>query len=116
VLGQLNIGVFFALLFYAAYRLPGGIAATIIAMQPLFVALLAWMLLARKPSTVTIVAALSGIAGVALIVLEPRATLDGWGIAASLGAALCMAAPEAAPRVGLVVRACYPTAIKQGTV
>jgi len=92
VLGQLNIGVFFALLFFAAYRLPGGIAATIIAMQPLFVALLAWMLLARKPSSVTIVAALSGIAGVALIVLEPRATLDGWGIAASFGAALCMAA------------------------
>jgi len=33
-----------------------------------------------------------------------------------VSAALCMAAPEAAPRVGLVVRACYPTAIKQGTV
>jgi probable blue pigment (indigoidine) exporter len=84
--------VFFALLFFAAYRLPGGIAATIIAMQPLFVALLAWLLLSRKPSMVTVVAALSGIAGVALIVLEPRAALDGWGVAASLGAALCMAA------------------------
>jgi probable blue pigment (indigoidine) exporter len=92
VLGQLHIGVFFALLFFAAYRLPGGIAATIIAMQPLFVALLAWMLLSRKPSMVTMLAALSGIAGVALIVLEPRAALDGWGVAASLGAALCMAA------------------------
>jgi probable blue pigment (indigoidine) exporter len=92
VLGQLHIGVFFALLFFAAYRLPGGIAATIIAMQPLFVALLAWMLLSRKPSIVTIFAALSGIAGVALIVLDPRAALDGWGVAASLGAALCMAA------------------------
>jgi len=78
VLGQLNIGVFFALLFVAAYRLPGGIAATIIAMQPLFVALLAWMLLSRKPSMVTMLAALSGIAGVALIVLEPRAALDGF--------------------------------------
>jgi probable blue pigment (indigoidine) exporter len=28
VLGALNIGVFFALLFVAAYRLPGGVAAT----------------------------------------------------------------------------------------
>lgn len=35
VLGFLNIGAFFALLFVAAYRLPGGIAAIIIASQPL---------------------------------------------------------------------------------
>jgi len=92
VLGQLNIGLFFALLFVAAYRLPGGVAATIVAMQPLCVALLGWLLLAQKPSRLTIVAALSGIAGVALIVLEPGAALDPWGIAAALGAALCMAA------------------------
>ena len=52
VLGQLNIGVFFALLFVAAYRLPGGIAAIIIAMQPLFVALLAWALSGRRPEDV----------------------------------------------------------------
>src|SRR5262245_56158664 len=37
VLGALNIGAFFALLFVAAYRLPGGVAATIIAAQPLLV-------------------------------------------------------------------------------
>ena len=69
VLGQLNIGLFFALLFVAAYRLPGGVAATIVAMQPLYVALLAWALLGYKPSVVTVVAALSGIAGVGLVVL-----------------------------------------------
>jgi len=34
VLGTLNIGAFFALLFVAAYRLPGGVAAIIIAAQP----------------------------------------------------------------------------------
>ena len=38
VLGALNIGVFFALLFVAAYRLPGGVAATLGAVQPLVVA------------------------------------------------------------------------------
>jgi len=92
LLGQLNIGVFFALLFFAAYRLPGGIAAIIIAMQPLFVALLAWALLAHRPSLITVGAALSGIAGVGLIVLKPQAVLDAWGIAAAFGAALCMAA------------------------
>ena len=41
VLGTLNIGAFFAFLFIAAYRLPGGVAATIGAIQPLVVGLLA---------------------------------------------------------------------------
>ena len=34
VLGTLNIGAFFALLFAAAYRLPGGVAATLGAVSP----------------------------------------------------------------------------------
>uniref|UniRef100_UPI00355680EA EamA family transporter n=2 Tax=Pseudomonadota TaxID=1224 RepID=UPI00355680EA len=42
VLGALNIGVFQALLFVAAYRLPGGLAAVLGAIQPLLVMLLAW--------------------------------------------------------------------------
>ncbi len=41
VLGVLNIGAFFALLFAAAYRLPGGVAATLGAVQPLVAACLA---------------------------------------------------------------------------
>lgn len=92
VLGQLNIGLFFALLFVAAYRLPGGVAATIVAMQPLYVALLAWALLGYKPTVVTVVAALSGIAGVGLVVLGPAAAFDLWGVVAAFGAALSMAA------------------------
>jgi probable blue pigment (indigoidine) exporter len=35
LLGSLNIGIFQALLFIAAYRLPGGVAATAGAIQPL---------------------------------------------------------------------------------
>ena len=38
VLGTLNIGAFFALLFVSAYRLPGGVAAVLGAMSPLVVA------------------------------------------------------------------------------
>ncbi len=41
VTGILNIGAFQALLFIAAYRLPGGLAAVIGAIQPLLVMLLA---------------------------------------------------------------------------
>ena len=48
VLGALNIGLFFALLFVAAYRLPGGVAATVGAVQPLVVAALACPLLGER--------------------------------------------------------------------
>src|SRR4028119_712832 len=42
VLGTLNFGLFFPLLFTAAYRLPGGIASTVGAIQPFVVAILAY--------------------------------------------------------------------------
>ena len=38
MLAALNIGVFFPLLFVAAYRLPGGLAAVVGAGQPFVVA------------------------------------------------------------------------------
>ncbi len=49
VLGALNIGAFFPLLFLAAYRLPGGVAAVVGAVGPLFVAALSAGLLRRAP-------------------------------------------------------------------
>src|SRR5256885_583859 len=50
VLGALNIGVFQALLFVAAYRLPGGLAAVLGAVQPLLVMALAWGVDGRVPA------------------------------------------------------------------
>lgn len=91
VLGTLNIGVFFALLFIAAYRLPGGVAATVGAVQPLLVALLASGLLAERLSLRTTIAAIAGVAGVSLLVLRADARLDALGIAAALGGAVVMA-------------------------
>ena len=91
VLGVLNIGAFFALLFVAAYRLPGGPAATVIALQPLLVAALAARLLGDRLSARAVLAALAGIGGVALMVLQAQARLDAVGIAAALGAAVVMA-------------------------
>ena len=44
VLAALNIGVFQALLFVAAYRLPGGVAAVVGAIGPLVVMGLVWAL------------------------------------------------------------------------
>lgn len=91
VLGALNISIFLSLLFVAAYRLPGGVAGTVAAVQPLFAVFLARLLLSSPIRPLSIVAALVGIGGVALLVLTPRAALDPVGIAAGLGGAASMA-------------------------
>ncbi len=90
ILGGLNIGVFQALLFIAAYRLPGGVAATTGAIQPLLVGLFAWSLLRDKPSKLSILAAIAGFIGVGLLVLGPSAQLDTLGIIAALAGAGAM--------------------------
>ncbi|MHA7960114.1 EamA family transporter [Streptomyces sp. L500] len=91
VLGALNIGAFFALLFVAAYRLPGGVAATIGAVQPLLAAGLSTGLLGERLSVRTVVAGAVGVAGVSMLVLRADARLDGIGVAAAVGGAVVMA-------------------------
>lgn len=91
VLGTLNVGAFFALLFVAAHRLPGGVAATLGAVQPLLAAGLAALLLAERLQPRTLLAGALGIVGVALLVLRADAALDGWGVAAGLAGTSCMA-------------------------
>ncbi len=92
VLGALNFTFFWAMLFVSAYRLPGGVAATVGAVQPLIVIVLARLVMGRKMTTKAILAALAGLAGVALLVLTPHAALDPVGIAAGLAGAVSMAA------------------------
>ncbi len=90
-LSLLNIGVFQALLFVAAYRLPGGVAATVGAIQPLVVVLISWLVLHERQTWQTWLAAIIGFIGVGLLVLGPAARLDGIGLAAALGGAVAMA-------------------------
>jgi probable blue pigment (indigoidine) exporter len=90
-LGALNIGAFFALLFVAAYRLPGGVVATIIAAQPLLVAALSAWLLSERASARLVLAGVSGVTGVGLLVLPAGTTLDAFGVAAAVGAAAVFA-------------------------
>ena len=90
ILGGLNIGIFQALLFMAAYRLPGGVAATAGAIQPLLVVLFSWMLLHERPSKLSFMAAFAGFLGVGLLVLGPAARLDTVGIAAAIAGAATM--------------------------
>ncbi|MBP0449384.1 EamA family transporter [Kitasatospora sp. RG8] len=91
VLGALNIGAFMALLFIAAYRLPGGVAATVGAVQPLIAAGLSAGLLGDRLSLRTLLSGIAGVIGVSLLVLRANAQLDALGVAAALGGAVVMA-------------------------
>ncbi len=92
LLGTLNFAVFWTLLFVAAQRLPGGVAATLGSAQALLVLLLAHGLLGTPVRAASVVAAVAGALGVALLVLSPAASLDPLGLAAGVGSAAAMAA------------------------
>lgn len=91
VLGSLNFALFWSLLFVAAYRLPGGIAATLGATQPLMVLVLARLMLGEPMRLANALMAAMGLAGVALLLVEPALVPDSWGVAAALGGAGSMA-------------------------
>ena len=91
ILGALNFSFFWAMLFISAYRLPGGVAATVGAIQPLVVVMLARFLIGTPIRSVAIVAGIIGMAGVSLLVLTPSAALDPVGIIAGLAGAISMA-------------------------
>ena len=91
MLGALNFAVFWSLLFVAAQRLPGGVAATLGSAQALLVVLLARGLLGTPVRAGSVAAALAGALGVALMVLSPASTLDPLGLAAGMGSAAAMA-------------------------
>jgi len=91
VLGALNFSIFWIMLFVSAYRLPGGVAATVGAIQPLIVIFLAHLFLSRPIRRQSVLAAMAGFIGVGLLVLTPSARLDMLGIAAGLAGAVSMA-------------------------
>jgi probable blue pigment (indigoidine) exporter len=90
ILGALNFTLFWAALFISAYRLPGGVAATLGATPPLIVLLLSRPILGARIEPVGLCAALAGIVGVGLLILGPQAKLDPIGAAAALVGALSM--------------------------
>lgn len=92
VLAALNFSLFWTLLFVSAYRLPGGVAATLGAAQPLLVVFFSAYALQTPIRPAALLAAGLSIVGVALLVLTPAAALDFWGVLAGLGGAISMAA------------------------
>lgn len=92
VLGTLNIGLFFLVLFIAAYRLPGGIAAVIGSIQPILILLLSFFAFKEKPAKNAYVAIVLTILGVSLLILKSKVSFDFIGIIAAVLGAVVMAA------------------------
>ena len=88
VLSVLYASGLFPLLFIAAYRLPGGVAAVINSLSPLIVVVISVPLLGSRIRPIQIVAGIVGTLGVALLVLRSDARLDVVGLVAMAVAAI----------------------------
>jgi probable blue pigment (indigoidine) exporter len=86
VLGTLNVGAFFVLIYLAAQLLATSIASTVMATSPVVMMLFAWLLLATAPRVRQLVGAGLGIGGVALMLLSGVAAVDVRGVLASVAA------------------------------
>lgn len=91
VLAVLNIALFQSLLFVAAARLPGGVAAVLGAVQPLLLLALTRVLDARRPPRLAWLGGCGGLAGLAILLLGPAVAWDAGGVLAALGGAAGMA-------------------------
>ncbi|MFJ7100001.1 EamA family transporter [Streptomyces albogriseolus] len=91
VLGALNIGAFFPLLFLSAYRLPGGLAAVVGSVGPLLVLGLSALLLGRRPALRDVLAGTVAALGVSMVVLKAAGALDAMGVAAAFASTASMA-------------------------
>ncbi|MFJ6082702.1 EamA family transporter [Streptomyces sp. NPDC092369] len=90
VLGALNIGAFFPLLFLSAYRMPGGMAAVVGSVGPLFVIGLSALLLGQRPTGRALVAGIVAAFGVSLVVLKAAGALDPVGVLAAVASTASM--------------------------
>lgn len=86
VLGLLNVGAFFVLVYLAALLLPSSVASTIMATSPAVMMLIAWGLVAERPRILALVGAAIGLGGVALMLLTGVVAFNTWGVLASLTA------------------------------
>ncbi|MFY1693374.1 DMT family transporter [Plantactinospora sp. WMMB782] len=88
VLGTLNMGAFFALVYLAAQVLPTSVASTIMATSPVVMMLIAWAALAERPRAAHLAGAGIGIAGVCLLLLDGTVAVEFSGVLASVAAML----------------------------
>jgi probable blue pigment (indigoidine) exporter len=88
LLGALNVGAFFVLIYLSAQLLATSVASTIMAASPVVMILIAWALLAERPRVLSAAGAAVGIAGVWLMLFRGAMPVDWRGVAASVAAML----------------------------
>ncbi|MBU4464943.1 MAG: EamA family transporter [Actinobacteria bacterium] len=88
VLGALNFGGFFVLVYVAAQLLPTSVAASVMALAPLVFAGLGWVLLGERPTRWMLGGSVLGIVGVLFVVGAGGTAINGWGVLASVAALL----------------------------
>jgi probable blue pigment (indigoidine) exporter len=88
LLGALNVGAFFVLIYLSAQLLATSVASTIMAAAPVVMMLIAWALLAERPRALAAAGAAVGIAGVWLMLFRGAGPVDWRGVAASVAAML----------------------------
>ncbi|SDS04510.1 probable blue pigment (indigoidine) exporter [Agrococcus carbonis] len=86
VLGVLNCGAFFVLVYLAAKLLPTSIAAMLMSLSPIAMMLIAWALVAERPTARRLLGAAMGLVGVVLLMAASVGAVDGWGVAPSVTA------------------------------
>jgi drug/metabolite transporter (DMT)-like permease len=86
VLGTLNVGGFFVLVYIAGQRLPSSLAATLMSTSAACMLLFAWLLLGRRPRVAAVAGAGIGLSGVVVMLGVDLTGVDPWGVTASLGA------------------------------
>jgi probable blue pigment (indigoidine) exporter len=92
ILSVLYASGLFPLLFIAAYRLPGGVAAVINSLSPLLVVVISVPLLGSRIRAIQIVGGILGAVGVAFLVLQSDARLDAVGLITMTGAMIMFSA------------------------
>jgi probable blue pigment (indigoidine) exporter len=92
VLGTLNVGAFFLLVYVAAQLLPSSVAASVMALAPLTIAGFAWLVVAERPTGQVLGGAVAGIVGVLLLVGGASGRINPTGVTASAAALLLSSA------------------------
>ncbi|MFJ4172243.1 DMT family transporter [Paenarthrobacter sp. NPDC089714] len=90
VLGTVNMGAFFLLVYIAAQLLPSSIAASLGAASPLAIAFFAWIILGERTRPWLLLMAVMGIGGVLLIVGTSTKEVNLMGVAAAVGLLVLM--------------------------
>lgn len=88
VLGTLNVGAFFVLIYIAAQLLPSSIATVLMATSPVVMMVLAWAIIAERPHILSAVGAVLGFSGVSAMLLTGGSSIDPIGVLTALSAML----------------------------